>query len=449
MAYALAALRERQPLTAEGPDAHDDLRVDRLRPDNSPRTRPGLPSPPHRDPAPSRPPRHDPSRRYIAPMNAAPTTHHDGARALTAAIVAATVVALAGCAADPGSRPPPRPPESIQADILALIPPEVPLRAAWAVDLQTAFAALEIDPAATHVCAVLAVVEQESSYRADPAVPGLARIAREEIERRAGRAGVPALALDLALRLPSPDGRPYDERLRDVETERDLSRLYEAFIDQVPLGRRLFAGLNPVRTGGPMQVGIAFAEAHARTRPYPFPAPGSVRDEVFTRRGGLYFGAAHLLGYAAPAYGGEMIYRFADFNAGRHASRNAAFQQALGLASGRRVDLDGDLLAAAPPALDQPGQTEAAVRSLGSALGMSDREIRRELVRADGASFDDSPLLIRVFSLAERRSGRTQPRAVLPQIVLTSPKITRRLTTEWFARRVEQRYRRCLTRDAP
>jgi hypothetical protein len=381
-------------------------------------------------------------------MPAAPTVHSRFTRALTATIAAATAVVLAGCAADLGSRPPPRSPEGIQADILALIPHDVPLRAAWAVDLQTAFAALDIDPTATQVCAVLAVVEQESTYRADPAVPGLARIARGEIERRAARLGVPSLALDLALRLPSPDGRPYDERLREVKTERDLSRLYEAFIDQVPLGRRLFGNFNPVRTGGPMQVSIAFAEAHARTRPYPFPAPGSVRDEVFTRRGGLYFGAAHLLDYAAPAYGGAMIYRFADFNAGRHASRNAAFQQALGVASGRRLALDGDLLAAGPPALDQPGQTEAAARSLGAALGMSDREIRRELARADGAGFDDSPLLTRVFALAERRSGRTQPRAVLPQIVLTSPKITRRLTTEWFARRVEQRYRRCLLRDA-
>jgi hypothetical protein len=34
----------------------------------------------------------------------------------------------------------------------------------------------------------------------------------------------------------------------------------------------------------------------------------------------------------------------------------------------------------------------------------------------------------------------------MPQIDLKSPKISRKLTTEWFARRVEGRYRICLKR---
>jgi len=35
---------------------------------------------------------------------------------------------------------------------------------------------------------------------------------------------------------------------------------------------------------------------------------------------------------------------------------------------------------------------------------------------------------------------------VIPRIDLHSPKITRPLTTEWFARRVDERYQRCLAR---
>ena len=42
--------------------------------------------------------------------------------------------------------------------------------------------------------------------------------------------------------------------------------MYEDFIGQVPIGQRLFAGCNPVRTGGPMQVSIEFAEAHMQAR---------------------------------------------------------------------------------------------------------------------------------------------------------------------------------------
>lgn len=358
--------------------------------------------------------------------------------ALTAAL--ALALALGGCAGDAPRQASQRTPESIQADIAALIPVRVAQRAAWAVDLQLVFAGLQLEPSTEQVCAVLAVTEQESSFNPDPPVPQLATIARDEILRRADNLGVPELAVNLALKLQSPDGRSYDERLRAVRTERELSLIYEQFIDEVPLGRRLFASWNPVRTGGPMQVGIAFAEAHVKARPYPFPAQDSVRHEVFTRRGGLYFGTAHLLAYTTAAYGTDMIYRFADFNAGRYASRNAAFQQALAVASKRPLDLDGDLFVGAQaPA----GATEMAARSLGSALGMDERAIRHELERSTAEDFDRSPLLARVMALAEARSGQPQPRAVLPRIVLKSPKITRRLTTEWFARRVDERYRRC------
>ena len=358
--------------------------------------------------------------------------------------IAAMVFGLIGCAGD-APRQPQRTPESIQSDIQALIPARVAQRAAWAVDLQLVFAGLKLDPSTENVCAVLAITEQESTFNPDPPVPNLAKVARDEMLRRADDLGVPELAVNLALKLRSPDGRSYDDRLQAVKTERELSLMYEQFIDEVPLGQRLFANWNPVRTGGPMQVSIAFAEAHVRARPYPFPAQDSIRHEVFTRRGGLYFGTAHLLGYATSAYGTAMIYRFADFNAGRYASRNAAFQQALAVASGRPLDLDGDLVVSAST---PPGQTEMAARSLGAALGMDDRTIRRELERSDSEDFDRSPLQAKVFALAEARSGQAQARAVLPRIVLKSPKITRRLTTEWFARRVDERYRRCRAGDA-
>ena len=368
-------------------------------------------------------------------------------RPLRRGLWALALALLAGCAGDVAHVPRTRTPEAVEADIAARLPAQLANRSAWASDLQLVLAALRIQPSESHICAVLAVTDQESGFRADPPVPQLASVAREEIFRRADAANVPALAVRLALQLNSPDGRSWDERLDAVKTERELSVIYEEFISQVPLGRRLLAGYNPVRTGGPMQVSIAYAEAHAKARPYPFPIHESIRGEVFTRRGGLYFGTAHLLEYEAP-YGREMIYRFADFNAGHYASRNAAFQAAVSLAGGRKLALDGDLVLPGTTTGSPPGQTETALRELATALGMDAGRIRHELQRSDEAGFERSPLHAKVFALAEQRAGKRLPRAVVPRIELQSPKITRRLTTEWFARRVDERYQRCLQRAA-
>ena len=159
--------------------------------------------------------------------------------------------------------------------------------------------------------------------------------------------------------------------------------MFEDFIGTVPLGRRLFADLNPVRTGGPMQVGIAFAESQVKTKTYPYPLTDGVRREVFTRRGGLYFGIAHLLDY--PVSYDSMLYRFADFNAGHYASRNAAFQQAVSSLSKTRLAIDGDLLREGS---SEPSQTELAVRKLG--IGLAERQIRRDLERGSGHEFEET-----------------------------------------------------------
>lgn len=331
----------------------------------------------------------------------------------------------------------------MRARIASLLPGRTADRHGWAADIQAAFAALKIRPSAPNICAVLAITEQESSFRADPTVANLAKIAWDEIDRRARRAGVPKIAAHLALRLPSPDGRSYGERIDKVRTEKELSRIFEDLIGTVPMGAYLFAHLNPVRTGGPMQVSIAFAEQHANDRPYPYPMNGSVRDAVFTRRGGMYFGIAHLLDYPA-AYDNDR-YRFADFNAGRYASRNAGFQRAVSRVSGIPLDFDGDLIRHDADA-SRPGGTELAVRAVGERVGLDPLEIRNALEQGDAQSFERTALYRRIFDLADRMERKPVPRAVVPEIALKSPKITRKLTTKWFVDRVEYRQRRCLAR---
>ena len=192
-----------------------------------------------------------------------------------------------------------------------------------------------------------------------------------------------------------------------------------------------------------MQVSVAFAIAHAKSRPYPYPVIESIRDEVFTRRGGMYFGIAHLLDY--PASYDRYLYRYADFNAGHYASRNAAFQSALAAVSGKPVVLDGDLVTPGAKRDAPPGDTEAAARAIRD-LGISAADIRRDLELGKGRDFERSELYRRVFALADARAGKPVPRAVVPNIDLQSAKFTRKLTTEWFAQRVVTRHRQCLTR---
>lgn len=354
-------------------------------------------------------------------------------------VMGVTLLALLqGCAGRP-EQATESDPAKVRAQLLRLLPAQVKDRQGWAEDIQVAFQAQGIAPSKGNLCAVLAVTEQESTFSADPQVPNLGRIAREEIDRRAARLHIPKLLVDGALQTPSSNGKTYQQRLLAVRSEKQLSALYDEVIGRLPLGRTLLDGLNPVHTGGPMQVSIDFAEQHAKGYPYQY--QGTIRQEVFSRRGGLYFGIAHLLGY--PTHYERPLYRFADFNAGWYASRNAAFQAALGRASVSTLALDGDLIA---PGAILPGKTEQAARKLGPALGLRNPQIRSQLEQEGSLELEETDLYQGVFRLAEAKAGKALPRAVLPGIELKSPKITRKLTTAWFAGRVDERYQRCMQR---
>jgi len=351
----------------------------------------------------------------------------------------AALLVLAGCSTRQTDQAPARKPAEVKAQIVRLLPAKTVDREGWATDIYAAFAAQEISPTTQNLCSVLAVTEQESTFQVDPSVPGLGKIARDEINRRAAKVHIPNLLVNGALQVSSPNGKSYSSRLNAARSEKELSAIFDDFIGMVPMGRTLFGGFNPVHTGGPMQVSIEFAEQQARN--YPYPVEGSIRHEVFSRRGGMYFGIAHLLGY--PVSYTEPLYRFADFNAGWYASRNAAFQNALSRASGIPLALDGDLIRYGSI---MPGTTELAVRALGKQLGMRNPTIRDQLEKGNSLEFEETKLYQRVFALAEQAEGRALPRAVLPGIVLQSPKITRKLTTAWFAKRVDERYRRCMAK---
>jgi hypothetical protein len=166
----------------------------------------------------------------------------------------------------------------------------------------------------------------------------------------------------------------------------------------------------------------------------------SIADEVFSRRGSLYFGIGHLLAYE-PHYD-QYLYRFADFNAGQYASRNAAFQRALSRVSGLHVMADGALLPHKEG--ETPGETELAARAIKRRLDLDDAAIRDALSQSKKPSFEHSALYQGVFALADKLQASPAPRAAIPRIVLRGPKLSRNLSTDWYARRVNQRFGLCL-----
>jgi hypothetical protein len=347
---------------------------------------------------------------------------------------------LAGCASAPPAIPPPSPADA-RATIGRSLPPALTDRSGWLDDIYAAFTVLTVQPTQENVCAVVAVIQQESNFQVDPLIPGLGAIAAKEIDRRAARAHVPLMIVHGLLDLKSANGQSYAQRIDRARTEKELSDIYEDFIAGVPLGRTLFDEKNPIRTRGPMQVNVAFAERFAAAAPYPYPVTRSIADEVFTRRGSIYFGVAHLLDYRAPY--DDYVFRFADYNAGQYASRNAAFQHAVSVASGIALDADGALLPRSEEA-DPPGATELALRALAARLHLGNAAIHAALEQQRTPGFEQSALYSRVFELADQARGATVPRAMLPAISLSGPKIQRHLTTEWYARRVDQRFKTCL-----
>lgn len=373
---------------------------------------------------------------------------------LCALLVAAV---LAGCASEPTPPTPtveeaaaiakqpramqPRKPADMKSRIVRFLPRQVQDKPGWANDVVTALSTQGLTVNDHNVCSVLAVAEQEATYQADPVVPGLGKIAWKEINARAAKLLIPEFVVRTALSIKSPTGKSYAARIDALRTEREMSEIFEDMIGAVPMGKQLFGNLNPVRTGGPMQVSVAFAEANARG--YPYPVKESIRHEVFTRRGGIWFGTKHIFGY--PADYPDTLYRFADFNAGWYASRNAAFQAAVSRVSGKPLALDGDLVRYDS---DLPGKTELAVHSIASRVNMSKQAIHQSLLKGDSSDFAQTDLYQRVFTLADKQAGKRQPRAVLPGIQLKSPKITRNLTTAWFAKRVDDREQACVRKMA-
>jgi len=326
-----------------------------------------------------------------------------------------------------------------------LLPDRVTNRAAWAMDIVSALQAQHLPTTTENLCATMAVIGQESGFQVDPVVPNLPKIAWQEIEKRRESYWIPKILVEKVVSLRSTDGRTYKERLNTVRTERELSAIWEDLVTRIPIAQQKLDDANPIRSLGPMQVNIDFIKQHARQNPSTVSLNSDLRAVGFSRYGGIFYGVAHLLDYRAPY--SSLEYRFADYNAGRYASRNAALPNAISQVSGIALVTDGVLLRDEEGKL--PTTTMNASLSLGPRIGLDQTQILQTLKLHRSDALESTRFYVRVFKLAEQQAGHPMPRALLPQLKITGPKIQRtNLTTSWFVQRVDSRYRACLAHEA-
>jgi hypothetical protein len=381
-------------------------------------------------------------------------------------VLVLALVLAAGCKKAQAPSPPAPAPRTLSvAEVVRLFPPEVVDAEGWAHDLLRAFSAAGIAADTERVCGAVAILQQESGFQVDPPVPGLAEMVRTRLDELAGRLGPPgksAVQALLAERRPS-ESRTFAQRLRRLRTERDLDLLFRDMLAAAHARHPVVYGaanafdslfrnaqledLNPVGTAGSMQVGARWVLNHA---PGQYADADAVRDVLFTRAGGLRWGVQRLWGYAT--HYPRNVFRFADYNAGEYASRNAAAQRGLSRLTGQPLAPDGDLLAydvhGAPK-----GEDSASLRALlafaQTVPGLSAADVRRDVLLEKRAEFEATPSYRALQQAYLSRFGVPLSPAELPDLELSSPKLKGSYSTARYARAVNAHFYACLARATP
>ena len=359
-------------------------------------------------------------------------------------------------------------PEMEAEQIKKVIPARVNDRQSWAQDIFDIMQELSIPKTKQNVCSVVAVVDQESNFVADPTVPGLGEKAVQEItsrlkEKFEAKLGetiggtVAEYFEDVLKNQPSPENN-YMSQMRKVKTERELDLLYRQIFDYMSkhyhvsaltgaaklVGQDIGEKMNPITTLGSMQVHINYAKEHKRQS-------GSIaelRNDLYTQYGGLYYGIHRLMKY--PADYDKAIYRFADYNSGMYSSRNAAFQRMLNAMTKTEISLDGDLLLYTKngdiKATQSQTEKELIAIFAQNNILVTPRQIRSDLKKEKEKSFEDTQTYLAVQKLYQNKTKKEPIYATMPQVVISGPKLSRDYNTNWFASRVNGRYETCMQR---
>jgi Protein of unknown function (DUF1615) len=331
----------------------------------------------------------------------------------------------------------------------------------WALDLHDVMQLHSFPQTKENLCAAIAIIDQESGFHADPIVPGLGKLSEQALRDKFGKVPIGgALALKWLENNPTSEAS-FMARIRNARTERDLDLAYRALVDyagksasmdmvlRFGLLNKLIEEKNEIDTAGSMQVSVKFALEQARKRrwlPMTLDDVYAVRDQLYTRHGGMYYGVQQLLGYDT-GYS-QKLFRFADFNAGRYAARNAGLQQVIAVLSGEALAIDGDLLSYGKDGqpLNTVTASEKAVRkaNLKHKLGLDDKTIRTDLLKEKSGGLTSTRTYIALRDRFAAVAKKPAPFAAMPDIKLESPKLSRKFTTRRFAESVAKRYQTCM-----
>ena len=348
------------------------------------------------------------------------------------------------------------------------LPGRVNDRSSWAQDIYEITEQLGIPQTKENVCSIVAVVDQESNFVADPQVAGLGEKAVKEVQTRLdekfkeklgdGIGGTVAGYFEEVLKTqPNPKDN-YLSQMRRVKTERELDELYREIFDYMSkhyhvsaltgaaklVGQDFGEKMNPITTLGSMQVHIGYAKEHKRQG-------GNIaelRTDLYSQYGGLYYGIHRLMMY--PADYDKPLYRFADYNSGMYSSRNAAFQSMLNDLTAAELTLDGDLLLyskdGSPRSAKSESERELINVFAANNVILTPRQIRSDLKNEKEQDFEDTATYRAVTKLYQEKTGKAPFYAMMPQVVISGPKLSRDYNTNWFASRVNGRYQTCMNK---
>jgi hypothetical protein len=314
----------------------------------------------------------------------------------------------------------------------------------WARAIKESLEELDQPVDKEHVSAVVAVISQVSGFSISQKSSRMASILRKKIESAESNE-VLRFMIETRLDQEASNGRSFRENIDAIESELDFEKWYDEFTS-ASITKPILLVLRKdasdlVTTIGSMQVSVKFAEEYPKK---PVNAGiGSVRDMLYTCKGGVFYGTAYLLDYKRDY--DDWKYVFADFNAGHYTCRNAGFQKMLANLTHKKVVMDGDLMNYENGTTTPSATYETFIGFLQKkGLEFDENRIRNDFAKEKSYDFQETWSYRTIADLHKRKYGRTI-NALLPDIPLSSPKFaSSNLSTKWFAQRVKSRFNRCM-----